>query len=77
MRCDMLAIGVVAAARELNVKVRSSSAWKAPTSSSAGKFLKDSGLNFTVADDMKEAAEKVVAQLDPIEAKRILHVDLS
>ena len=39
LRCDTLAAGVVAAARELKVNAcRSSSAWKAPTSSRAARF---------------------------------------
>ena len=41
---------------------RSWCGWKAPTSSRAAKILQESGLNFIVAETMKDAAEKVVAR---------------
>jgi succinyl-CoA synthetase beta subunit len=61
LRCDVLATGVVKAAKELKftipVVVRMEG-----TNVKAGKaILKDSGLNFTVAEGMKDGAEKVVA----------------
>ena len=57
LRCDILAEGLVAAVKELDVTAaRSSSAWKAPTSSEGKQMLRDSGLNFTTADAMDEAA---------------------
>jgi succinyl-CoA synthetase beta subunit len=61
LRCDVLATGVVKAAKEskftIPVVVRMEG-----TNVKAGKaILKDSGLNFTVAEGMKDGAEKVVA----------------
>ncbi len=61
MRCDIVANGVVAAARTLGIKVPIVVRLKGTNVELGQKILKESGLNFTVANDMKEAAEKVVA----------------
>jgi succinyl-CoA synthetase beta subunit len=61
LRCDMLAAGVVDATRELNVKVPIVIRMEGTNVEEGRKILKDSGLNFAVAEDMKDAAEKVVA----------------
>ena len=61
MRCDVVASGVVAAAKTLGVKVPIVVRLKGTNVDLGQKILKESGLNFEVADDMKEAAEKVVA----------------
>ncbi len=61
LRCDVLATGVVAAARELSVKVPVVVRMEGTNVELGRKILVDSGLNFTVADDMRDAAEKVVA----------------
>jgi succinyl-CoA synthetase beta subunit len=60
LRCDTLASGVVAAARELNVKAPIVIRMEGTNVELGRQILKDSGLNFTVATDMKDAAEKVV-----------------
>jgi succinyl-CoA synthetase beta subunit len=60
LRCDRLAEGVVAAARELKVKVPIVIRMEGTNVDLGRKILADSGLNFTVADGMKDAAEKVV-----------------
>ncbi len=61
LRCDMLAAGVVDATLELNVKVPIVIRMEGTNVEEGRRILKDSGLNFTVAEDMKDAAEKVVA----------------
>ena len=60
LRCDVLATGVVNAARELNVKVPIVVRMEGTNVDKGQAILKDSGFNFTVADGMKDAAEKVV-----------------
>jgi succinyl-CoA synthetase beta subunit len=60
LRCDTLATGVVAAARELNVPVPIVVRMEGTNVELGRKILSESGLNFTVAEDMKDAAEKVV-----------------
>ncbi len=61
MRCDIVANGVVAAAKTLGIKVPIVVRLRGTNVELGQKILKDSGLNFEVANDMKEAAEKVVA----------------
>jgi succinyl-CoA synthetase beta subunit len=60
LRCDTLATGVVSAARELNVKVPIVVRMEGTNVDLGRKILTDSGLNFTVAQGMKDAAEEVV-----------------
>jgi succinyl-CoA synthetase beta subunit len=61
MRCDIVANGVVAAARSLDVKVPVVVRLEGTNVDLGQKILRESGLNFTVASGMKDAAEKVVA----------------
>jgi succinyl-CoA synthetase beta subunit len=60
LRCDTLATGVVAAARELNVQVPIVVRMEGTNVEEGRKILTDSKLNFTVAGGMRDAAEKVV-----------------
>ena len=60
LRCDTLAAGVVKAARELSVAVPMVVRMEGTNVEQGRKILLDSGLNFTVADGMRDAAEKVV-----------------
>ena len=60
LRCDVLATGVVAAARELKVAVPIVVRMEGTNVEQGRLILQDSGLNFTVADGMKDAAGKVV-----------------
>jgi len=61
LRCDILAEGVIAAVTDLGVKVPIVIRMEGTNVEKGKQMLKDSGLNFTTADDMKEAADKVVA----------------
>jgi succinyl-CoA synthetase beta subunit len=61
MRCDIVANGVVAAARSLGIKVPVVVRLEGTNVELGQKILSESGLNFAVADGMKDAAEKVVA----------------
>ena len=62
LRCDRLATGVVEAARQLHLTVPIVVRMEGTNVEQGRKILRDSGLNFTVAVDMKDAAEKVVAR---------------
>ncbi len=62
MRCDIVANGVVAAAKSLGIKVPIVVRLEGTNVELGQKILRESGLNFTVAHGMKDAAEKVVAQ---------------
>ena len=61
LRCDVLAQGVIAAVRELGVPVPIVIRMEGTNVELGKQMLNDSGLNFTTADTMSEAAEKVVA----------------
>jgi len=60
LRCDVLATGVVSATRELNVQVPIVVRMEGTNVEEGRRILAESGLNFTVANGMKDAAEKVV-----------------
>jgi len=61
LRVDTLANGVVEAARKTNIQLPIVLRLEGTNVEEGRKILKNSGLNFTVAQTMKEAAEKVVA----------------
>jgi succinyl-CoA synthetase beta subunit len=60
LRCDTLASGVVAAARDLNIKVPIVVRMEVTNVELGRKILLESGFDFTVGRDMRDAAEKVV-----------------
>jgi succinyl-CoA synthetase beta subunit len=60
LRVDTLATGVVAAARELDIQVPIVLRLEGTNVDKGRQILKESGLNFTVADGMLDAAQKVV-----------------
>jgi len=60
LRCDTLASGVVNAARELDIKIPVVVRMEGTNVELGQKILAESGLNFTIANGMKDAAEKVV-----------------
>ena len=61
LRCDTLATGVVNAARDLGITVPIVIRMEGTNVELGRKILQESGFNFTVAEGMKDAAEKVVA----------------
>jgi succinyl-CoA synthetase beta subunit len=61
LRCDILASGVVNAANELKFKVPVVVRMEGTNVKQGKAILKNSGLNFTVADGMKDGAQKAVA----------------
>jgi succinyl-CoA synthetase beta subunit len=60
LRCDTLANGVVAAASELGIKIPIVVRMEGTNVELGREILLESGFDFTVADGMKDAAEKVV-----------------
>lgn len=61
VRCDLVARGVVEAVREAGAKIPVVVRLEGTNVDEGRRMLLDSGLAFTVADGMKEAAEKAVA----------------
>ncbi len=61
MQCDTIARGVVAAAREVNLSVPLVVRMKGTNDEMGKQILKDSGLPIISADNMADAAQKIVA----------------
>jgi succinyl-CoA synthetase beta subunit len=65
LRCDVLATGVVAAARELNIKVPIVIRMEGTNVEQGKEILNSSGFNFTIANDMNDGAQKIVGLAAP------------
>ena len=61
MKCDTIATGVVAAARDVRLKVPLIVRMKGTNEELGKKILAESGLPVITADNMAEAGEKAVA----------------
>ena len=61
LRCDVLAQGVIVAVKELGVSVPIVIRMEGTNVEEGKRLLRESGLNFTTADSMGEAADTVVA----------------
>ena len=61
LRCDVLAEGVIAAVRDLNVQIPVVVRMKGNNEERGKEMLRASGLNFGAADNMTQAAKQVVA----------------
>jgi succinyl-CoA synthetase beta subunit len=61
MRCDTIASGVITAAREVNLSVPLVVRMKGTNDDLGRQMLKDSGLPIISADNMADAAQKIVA----------------
>ncbi len=60
LRCDILARGVVAAAKNLNVQVPIVVRMEGTNMEEGHAILKESGMNFVIGNGMKDGARKVV-----------------
>ena len=61
LRCDVLATGVVSAAKDLHLTVPVVIRMEGTNVEVGQQILRESGLNFTIADGMRDGAQKVVA----------------
>jgi succinyl-CoA synthetase beta subunit len=61
MKCDIIAEGVIAASKELGLKVPLVCRLEGTNVELGKKILRESGLNITPADDLTDAAKKIVA----------------
>ncbi|HRO67464.1 MAG TPA: ADP-forming succinate--CoA ligase subunit beta [Pseudobdellovibrionaceae bacterium] len=61
MKCDVIAEGVIAASKEVGLKVPLVVRLEGTNVELGKKLLKESGLNITPADDLADAAKKAVA----------------
>ncbi|MEZ0392383.1 MAG: ADP-forming succinate--CoA ligase subunit beta, partial [Pseudobdellovibrionaceae bacterium] len=60
MKCDIIADGVIAASKEVGLKVPLVVRLEGTNVELGKKMLKESGLNITPADDLTDAAQKIV-----------------
>src|SRR3954469_24986499 len=72
MKCDTIAAGVVAAARETKLSVPLVVRMKGTNEDLGKKILKDSGLPIISADNMADAAKKVVASIQKKPKKKVV-----
>lgn len=63
LRCDRVANGIIQAAKNIDIKVPMVIRLQGTNVEEGRKLLQESGLKFTVADGLYEAAEKIVAQV--------------
>jgi succinyl-CoA synthetase beta subunit len=63
MRCDIIAEGIVAAAREIDIKVPLVVRLEGTNVEEGKRILADSGLAIVPADDLGDAARKIVAEV--------------
>jgi succinyl-CoA synthetase beta subunit len=61
MKCDVIAEGVVAAVKEVGLKVPLVVRLEGTNVDLGKKIIKESGLNVLPADDLDDAAQKIVA----------------
>jgi succinyl-CoA synthetase beta subunit len=71
MRCDTLAKGVTEAVSEIKVDVPVVVRLEGTNVEEGRRILRESGLDFTVASGMKEAAQKVVEALNKVRGSRL------
>ena len=60
MKCDIIAEGVIAASRELGLKVPLVVRLEGTNVELGKKMLSESGLNITPANDLTDGAQKIV-----------------
>ncbi len=63
MRCDTIAEGVIAAVKEVGLKVPLVVRLEGTNAELGREILNKSGLNVTAASDLEDAAKKIVAAI--------------
>lgn len=74
MRCDIIALGLIAAATELGLKKPVVIRLQGTNVDEAKKLIDESGLRMLTADDLGEAAQKVVRVVDILKMAEDAHV---
>ncbi|NUY39765.1 ADP-forming succinate--CoA ligase subunit beta [Wolbachia endosymbiont of Litomosoides brasiliensis] len=64
MRCDIIASGIVEAAKEMSIKVPLVVRLSGTNFEKGKRILEESGLNIVVADELDEAAQKIVKEVE-------------
>ncbi|EFA82949.1 succinate-CoA ligase [Heterostelium album PN500] len=77
MKCDIIALGIIAAVKELSIKTPLVVRLQGTNVESAKKIMEDSGLRLIAADDLDEAAEKAVRIADIVSLAEKADLDVS
>lgn len=77
MRCDVIAEGIIAAVKELGLKIPLIVRLQGTEVDAAKKLIKDSGLKILSIDDLDEAASKVVKMSNIVALARQANVEVS
>ena len=77
MRCDTIALGLIAAAQTLNLKKPIVIRLAGTNVAEAKKLIDDSGLRMLTADDLQEAATKAVRVVQIINMAEDARLDVN
>ncbi len=69
VRCDLIAEGIIGAIEEIKVSVPVVVRLEGNNAEFGSQLLKDSGLNLLAANDLTDAAEKIVAEVKKVKGK--------
>ncbi len=69
VRCDLIAEGIIGAVAEVNVSVPVVVRLEGNNAERGSQLLRDSGLNLIAANDLTDAAEKIVAEVAKIKGQ--------
>lgn len=77
MRCDVIAEGIIAATKELNMKIPVVCRLQGTNVNEARKLIKDSGLRILPRDDLDEAANLAVHLAEIVHLAREVNMDVN
>jgi len=77
MRCDIIALGLIAAVQELSLKIPLIVRLQGTNVAEAKRLMVDSGLRILSADDLDEAAQKAVNAVQILKIAEDAHLDVS
>lgn len=77
MRCDVIALGLIAAAQQLGLKKPVVIRLAGTNVEEAKKLIDDSGLRMLTADDLGEAAKKAVRVVEIMDMAKDAHLDVN
>jgi len=77
MRCDIIALGLIAAVQELSLKIPLIVRLQGTNVAEAKRIMVDSGLRILSADDLDEAAQKAVNAVAILKIAEDAHLDVS
>jgi len=77
MKCDVIALGLIAAIRETNIKIPLVVRLQGTNVEAARKIMEESGLRLIAATDLDEAAKKAVRIVDIVKLAEQADLDIS